>query len=57
MTGLKDDGVKSGHWNNIALATGAIIYDFLRHRLTELYPDKRLAQAALHELRSGVFPL
>ncbi|MDR3537139.1 MAG: P1 family peptidase [Acetobacteraceae bacterium] len=57
MTGLKDDGERSGAWTNIGLAAGAIIYDFQGHRLNEIYPDKRLAQAALHDLRAGVFPL
>ncbi|HUB49417.1 MAG TPA: P1 family peptidase [Acetobacteraceae bacterium] len=57
MTGLKDDGLRSGAWDNIAHATGAIIYDFGPRRLNEIYPDKRLAQAALHALRPGVFPL
>jgi L-aminopeptidase/D-esterase-like protein len=56
-TGLKDDGLRSGAWDNIAFATGAIIYDFGTRRLNEIYPDKRLAQAALHTLRPGVFPL
>jgi L-aminopeptidase/D-esterase-like protein len=57
QTGLKDDGIRSGTWENVALAAGAIIYDFQAHRLNEIYPDKRLAQAALHALRPGVFPL
>jgi len=57
MTGLKDEGLRSGAWDNIAHAAGAIIYDFGGRRLNEIYPDKRLAQAALHALRSGVFPL
>jgi len=56
-TGLKDDGVYGGDWKNVALVTGAIIYDFFGRRLNEVYPDKRLAQAALHALRPGVFPL
>ena len=56
-TGLKDDGVRSGDWLNVAFAPGAIIYDFGGRRLNEIYPDKRLAQAALHALRPGVFPL
>jgi L-aminopeptidase/D-esterase-like protein len=56
-TGLKDDGVYGGDWKNVALVTGAIIYDFFGRRLNEIYPDKRLAQAALHALRPGVFPL
>jgi 6-aminohexanoate-oligomer endohydrolase len=57
MTGLKDDGVRSADLRNVAVTTGAVIYDFLGHRLNEIYPDKRLAQAALHDLRPGVFPL
>jgi 6-aminohexanoate-oligomer endohydrolase len=56
-TGLKDEGAYSGDWDNVALVAGAIIYDFSGRRLNEIYPDKRLAQAALHDLRSGVFPL
>jgi L-aminopeptidase/D-esterase-like protein len=56
-TGLKDDGVRSGKWTDIALVAGAIIYDFNPGlRFNEIYPDKRLAQAALHALRR-VFPL
>ena len=57
QTGLKDDGIRSGTWENVALVAGAIIYDFQAHRLNEIYPDKRLAQAALHTLRPGIFPL
>jgi L-aminopeptidase/D-esterase-like protein len=57
MTALKDDGEKSGKWTNIAVTPGAIIYDFLGHRLNEIYPDKRLGQATARALRPGVFPL
>ncbi|UIJ45672.1 P1 family peptidase [Sphingomonas cannabina] len=56
-TALKDDGVRSGYWDNIGLAVGAIIYDFGGRRLNEIYPDKRLAQAALRAARPGIFPL
>jgi L-aminopeptidase/D-esterase-like protein len=56
-TGLKDDGVFGGDWDDVAGVPGAILYDFLNHRLNEIYPDKRLAQAALRSLRPGVFPL
>ena len=56
MTGLMDDASHSGAWDQIATAAGAIIYDFRDHRLNEIYPDKRLALAALHALRPGVFP-
>jgi L-aminopeptidase/D-esterase-like protein len=54
---LKDDGVRSGAWGDIAGVAGAIVYDFLGHRLNEIYPDKRLAQAALRAAKPGVFPL
>jgi L-aminopeptidase/D-esterase-like protein len=57
MTGLKDQGERNGKWDDIGLAVGAVIYDFQSHRLNEIYPDKRLAQAALQDLRPGVLPL
>lgn len=56
-TALKDDGLRDGHWTNLALSVGAIIYDFGERRLNEIYPDKRLAQAAFRAARPGVFPL
>ncbi|WP_116807411.1 P1 family peptidase [Steroidobacter cummioxidans] len=56
-TALKDEGERSGNWDNIALSVGAIIYDFGDRRLNEIYPDKRLAQAALRGAQPGVFPL
>ncbi len=56
-TGLKDSGIRSGDWRNLAFTAGAIIYDFGSRRLNEIYPDKRLAQAALQAARPGVFPL
>ncbi len=56
-TGLKDDGIRSGDWTDVAFAAGAIIYDFGGRRFNEVYPDKRLAQAALRAVRPGVFPL
>jgi L-aminopeptidase/D-esterase-like protein len=55
-TGLKDDGIRSGDFYEVAIVPGAIIYDFGGRRFNEIYPDKRLAQAALHALRPGVFP-
>lgn len=54
---LKDDGVRSGAWDNVAIVPGAIIYDFGNRRLNEIYPDQRLATAALHARRPGTFPL
>ena len=56
-TALKDDGVRGGIWTNLALSVGAIIYDFGDRRLNEIYPDKRLAQAAYRAARPGIFPL
>jgi L-aminopeptidase/D-esterase-like protein len=56
-TALKDDGVRSGNWTDLAFVKGAIIFDLLGNRLNEIYPDKRLGQAALHALRPGIFPL
>lgn len=56
-TGLKDDGVRSGDFTDVAIVPGAIIYDFGGRRFNEIYPDKRLAQAALRAVRPGVFPL
>lgn len=56
-TALKDDGVRSGDWLDVAFVAGAIIYDFGGRRFNEVYPDKRLAQAALRAARPGVFPL
>jgi L-aminopeptidase/D-esterase-like protein len=57
QAGLKEEGIRSGGWGNIAIVTGAIIYDFDGRRLNGIYPDKRLALAALGARRSGVFPL
>ena len=57
MTGLKDEGVRSGARDDRARATGAVINDLDGRRLNEIYPDKRLAQATLEALRPGVFPL
>lgn len=54
---MKDDGERGGAWDNIGLAVGSIIYDFGGRRLNEIYPDKRLAQAALRSARTGTFPV
>jgi L-aminopeptidase/D-esterase-like protein len=56
-TGLKEDSIRSGAFRDVAFVAGAVIYDFGDRRLDEIYPDKRLAQAALHAVRPGVFPL
>ncbi len=54
-TALKDDGLRDGHWDSVALTPGSIIYDFGPRRLNEIYPDKRLAQAAFRAAKPGVF--
>jgi L-aminopeptidase/D-esterase-like protein len=58
-TALKDDGIRNGDLStdNVALTTGSIIYDLGARRLNEIYPDKRIAQAAYRGARSGIFPL
>lgn len=45
-------------WNNIAIVSGAVIFDFNRFRVNRsVYPDKLLGRAALSAARPGVFPL
>ncbi|WP_116367578.1 P1 family peptidase [Parahaliea mediterranea] len=60
-TALKDDGIRDGNAfsqePNIAMSVGSIIFDFGARRLNEIYPDKRLAQAAFRAAQSGRFPL
>ncbi|WCL53391.1 P1 family peptidase [Gimibacter soli] len=58
---LKDDGIRDGDAfsmePNIAMSVGSIIFDFGSRRLNEIYPDKRLAQAAFRAAKPGAFPL
>jgi L-aminopeptidase/D-esterase-like protein len=54
-TAMKDDGLRDGGWVNIALSVGAIVYDLGERRFNEIYPDKRLAQAAYRATRPGLF--
>lgn len=54
-TAMKDDGFRTGTLGDIALVTGAIIYDLGDRRLNEIYPDKRLAQAAYRGAKDSVF--
>ena len=54
-TAMKDDQLRSGTWNDVAHVTGAIIYDLGDRRLNEIYPDKRLAQAAFRGATDSVF--
>ena len=45
-------------WNNIAIVSGAVIFDFNRFRINKsVYPDKALGRAALRAARAGVFLL
>ena len=45
-------------WNNIAIVSGAVIFDFNRFRANQsVYPDKVLGRAALAAARAGAFPL
>ncbi|MDP9355484.1 MAG: P1 family peptidase [Chloroflexota bacterium] len=46
----------STRWDTLALASGAIVYDFVG-RDNAIYPDKRLGQAALQAGQAGRFPL
>ena len=44
-------------WNNIAIVSGAVIFDFNRFRVNRsVYPDKALGRAALAAARPGWFP-
>jgi len=52
---LKDDQLRTGTLGDVAHTTGAIIYDMGDRRLNEVYPDKRLAQAAFRAAKPGVF--
>jgi len=60
-TALKDDGIRDGDAfslePNIAMSVGSIIFDFGSRRLNEIYPDKKLAQAAFRAAQTGAFPL
>jgi len=45
-------------WNNIAIVSGAVIFDFNPFRKNRaVYPDKRLGRAAYRARRAGVFPI
>jgi L-aminopeptidase/D-esterase-like protein len=52
---MKDDQERTGALGDVAHTTGAIIYDLGDRRLNEIYPDKRLAQAAYRAAQPGVF--
>ncbi|MEM9054453.1 MAG: P1 family peptidase [Pseudomonadota bacterium] len=56
---LKDDGIRDGdafaYPSTFAMSLGSVIFDFGNRRLNEIYPDKRLGQAAFRNARSGIF--
>lgn len=52
---MKDDQLRTGAIGDVAHVTGAIIYDLGDRRLNEIYPDKRLAQAAFRGATETVF--
>lgn len=52
---MKDDHVTTGALGDVAHTIGAIIYDLGDRRLNEVYPDKKLAQAAYRFAQEGVF--
>jgi 6-aminohexanoate-oligomer endohydrolase len=55
-TAIFEERKKSTKWNDIALVSGAVIYDFTM-RKSSLFPDKRLARAAFKAAETGIFPL
>ncbi len=54
-TAMKDDQLRTGTIGDVGLVAGAIIYDLGDRRLNEVYPDKRLAQAAFRAAKESVF--
>lgn len=54
-TAMKDDQLRTGKLGDVALVTGAIIYDLGDRRLNEVYPDRCLAQAAFRAAKESVF--
>ncbi|GGZ97859.1 hypothetical protein GCM10008090_02720 [Arenicella chitinivorans] len=60
-TAMMDDGLRDGDafslTPSVAMSLGSIIFDFGSRRLNEIYPDKKLAQAAYRAAVPGQFPL
>jgi 6-aminohexanoate-oligomer endohydrolase len=54
---IKDRTPDPGHWQNIAVVPGAIIFDLGGRRLSSVTPDAALGRAALAAARPGRFPL
>jgi L-aminopeptidase/D-esterase-like protein len=54
---LKDRSPDPGHWRNVAVAVGAIIFDLGDRRYNAVTPDDALGRAALKAARAGWVPL
>jgi L-aminopeptidase/D-esterase-like protein len=54
---IKERAHDPGHWQNIAVVPGAIVFDLGGRRLSSVTPDAALGRAALAAARPGRFPL
>jgi 6-aminohexanoate-oligomer endohydrolase len=54
---LKTRSPEPGHWRNIPIVAGGIIFDLGRRRFSTVTPDAELGRAALRSARPGWFPL
>jgi L-aminopeptidase/D-esterase-like protein len=54
---IKETTPDPGHWDNIAVVPGAIIFDLGGRRLSSVTPDAALGRAAVAAARPGRFPL
>ena len=54
---LKETTPDPGNWRNVAVVSGAIIFDLGDRRYNAVTPDELLGRAALRTARSGWFPL
>jgi len=54
---LKTRSPDPGHWRNIPIVAGGIIFDLGWRRFSTVTPDPELGRAALRSARAGWFPL
>jgi L-aminopeptidase/D-esterase-like protein len=54
---LKTRRPDPGHWRNIPIVVGGIIFDLGSRRFSTVTPDAELGRAALRSARAGWFPL
>jgi 6-aminohexanoate-oligomer endohydrolase len=54
---IKERTPDPGHWDNIAVVPGAIIFDLGGRRFSSVTPDAALGRAAVAAARPGRFPL